>query len=253
MVRRLEQAEATAARVLDAAWHRFSTQPYEAVRLADVAADAGVTVQTLHLRFGTKEGLFTAALQRWMAEQGQRRVDARVGDIEDVVRVLYDNYDDQGEIGLRVIAQEDRIPAIRGYTDVGRRWQRAWVAEGLGPFLAAAPPQARAGTLQMLAVTNAQRAEAAPEVPTVAEAGFPDMTFQPTLVFLAPAAMPAALRERIAGDVRAVAGTPGFAEKLKPLGMAASTSTPEALGQQIATVRQHWTERARAYGVQPAN
>ncbi len=119
--------------------------------------------------------------------------------------------------------------------------------------LAAALPQARAGTLQMLAVTNSQRAEAAPEVPTVAEAGFPDMTFQPTLVFLAPAAMPAALRERIAGDVRAVAGAPGFAEKLKPLGMAASTSTPEALGEQIATVRQHWTERARTYGVQPAN
>jgi hypothetical protein len=78
-----------------------------------------------------------------MEEQGQRRVDARVGDIHDVVRVLYENYDDQGEVGLRVIAQEDRIPAIRAYTDLGRRWQRAWVAEVLGPFLAAAPAESR--------------------------------------------------------------------------------------------------------------
>ena len=102
-----------------------------------------MSVQTLHIRFGTKEELFTAAFRRWMAEQGQRRVDARVGDLEDIVRVLYDNYDDQGEIGLRMIAQEDRIPAIRADTDSGRRWQRRWVGQVFEPFLAAAPPDAR--------------------------------------------------------------------------------------------------------------
>ena len=113
MVRRREQAEATAQRLLDAAWARFSTLPYESVRLSDVAAEAGVTVQTLHTKFGTKEELFTAAMSRWMAAQGSARVVARVGDIDDIVRVLYDNYDDQGEVGLRIIAQEDRIPAVR--------------------------------------------------------------------------------------------------------------------------------------------
>src|SRR5687767_14747433 len=106
MVRRLEQSEATAARLLDAAWQRFSTLPYESVRLTDIAADAGVSVQTLHTRYGTKEELFTVAFRRWMAAQGERRVNARVGDLHDIVRVLYDNYDDQGEIGLRMIAQE---------------------------------------------------------------------------------------------------------------------------------------------------
>ena len=143
MVRRLEQAEATRTRLLDAAWQRFSTLPYESVRLSDVATDAGVTVQTLHTRFGTKDGLLTAALRRWMEEQGSRRVHARVGDVDDVVRVLYDNYDDQGEVGIRVMAQEDRIPVIRTYNDVGRRWHRAWVAEVLEPFLSRAPAAAR--------------------------------------------------------------------------------------------------------------
>jgi AcrR family transcriptional regulator len=142
MVRRLEQAEATARRLLDAAWARFSTSPYESVRLSDVAADAGVSVQTLHLRFGTKDDLFAAALQRWMEQQGTARRDARVGDIEDIVRVLYDNYDDQGEIGLLMIAQEDCTTAIRTYTDFGRRWQRAWVAHVFEPFLARVGPEA---------------------------------------------------------------------------------------------------------------
>jgi len=152
MVRRLEQSEATRARLLDAAWQRFSTLPYESVRLSDVATDAGVTVQTLHTRFGTKDGLLTAALQRWMEQQGERRVHARVGDVEDVVRVLYDNYDDQGEVGLRIIAQEDRIPAIRTYIDMGRRWQRAWVAEVLEPLLAAAAPADRGDLHEALIV-----------------------------------------------------------------------------------------------------
>ena len=144
MVRRLQQSEATAARILDAAWREFSTLPYESVRLRDVADGADVSIQTLHVRFGTKEELFTAAFRRWMAAQGQSRVDARVGDLEDIVRVLYDNYDDQGEIGLRMIAQEERIPAIRIDTDFGRRWQRAWVGHVFEPFLASARPEARA-------------------------------------------------------------------------------------------------------------
>jgi AcrR family transcriptional regulator len=152
MVRRLEQSQATATRVLDAAWERFSTQPYESVRLGDIAHGAGVSVQTLHTRFGTKEEVFTAAYRRWMAAQGARRVAARVGDIEDVVRLLYDNYDDQGRIGLRMIAQEDRIAAIRADTDRGRDWQRGWVAEVFEPFLAAAPPDARADLHEALIV-----------------------------------------------------------------------------------------------------
>ena len=153
MVRRQQQSEATAARILDAAWQRFSTLSYETVRLSDVAADAGVSVQTLHMRFGTKEELFTAAFRRWMAEQGRSRVSARVGDIDDIVRVLYDNYDDQGEIGLRMIAQEDRIPAIRVDTDAGRLWQRRWIGEVFAPFLTAAPPRARADLHDALIVS----------------------------------------------------------------------------------------------------
>lgn len=147
MVRRLEQAEATRTRLLDAAWERFSTEPYEAVRVADIATDAGVTVQTLHARFGTKEELFVAALGRWMEAQGSARVHARVGDVADVVRVLYDNYDDQGAVGLRITAQEDRIPVVHEYLELGRRWQRTWVATMFEPYLRAVPAGRRRSDL----------------------------------------------------------------------------------------------------------
>src|SRR5271154_1779848 len=51
MSARADAANATAERLLEAAWRHFATRPYEQVRLREIAAEAGVTVQTLHLRF----------------------------------------------------------------------------------------------------------------------------------------------------------------------------------------------------------
>ena len=87
----------------------------------------------------------------------------------------------------------------------------------------------------------------------MAEAGFPDLTFQAMLVFLGLRSMPVALRERIAADVRAVAADPGFAERLGPLGMVPRAGTPEELGRVVEENRLHWAERARTHGVRPTN
>ena len=89
------------------------------------------------------------------------------------------------------------------------------------------------------------RSPAAPEVPTAAEAGFPDLTFQGTLAFFGPRGMPTALRERIAARVRAVATHPGFAERLGPLGMCRrrhAGGLADAGGKETA----YWAERRLA-------
>ena len=75
-------------RMLSVAWERFCERPYEQVRLADIAGDAGVTIQTLHSRFGAKEDLFVAAW-RWFARpQGVRRDRVAVGDLRAGIRAL---------------------------------------------------------------------------------------------------------------------------------------------------------------------
>ena len=61
MVARAEAAEATARAIIAAARRLFSELPYDEVSLPAVAAAAGVTVQTLLRRFGSKDGLFAAA------------------------------------------------------------------------------------------------------------------------------------------------------------------------------------------------
>src|SRR4051794_38231921 len=96
MVARARASEASGERMLSAAWMRFCARPYEEVRLAEIAADARVTVQTLHSRFGTKEDLFVAAW-RWFARpQGIRRDRVAVGNLRAGIRALYDDYERDG-------------------------------------------------------------------------------------------------------------------------------------------------------------
>lgn len=134
MVARADAAAATRERLLVAAWHHFSEQPYESVRLADVAADAGVSAQTLHAQFGRKEDLFIAAWRSFADREAARR-DAPIGDVETAVRMIYDSYESAGDAALRVLAQEDRIAAIRKMTDSGRAGHRSWVARTFAPQL----------------------------------------------------------------------------------------------------------------------
>jgi AcrR family transcriptional regulator len=135
MAARAVAAAATRERLLAAAWRHFSEQPYESVRLADVAADAGVSAQTLHTRFGRKDDLFVAAWRWFAAHEGARR-DAPVGELETAVRIIYDSYESAGDAALRVLAQEDRIPAVRKMTDSGRAGHRNWVSRTFAPQLA---------------------------------------------------------------------------------------------------------------------
>jgi AcrR family transcriptional regulator len=154
MVARAEAAAATRDRILAAAWKRFSNRAYEHVRLADIACDAGVSEQTVYSRFGTKDELFVAAWVWAIGPEGTRRDRAPVGDVQEAVRLLYDSYEAQGDASLRLLAEEDRIPAIRQMTDAGRAWHRDWVERTFAPLLAGSRGPARKRRLVALVVAT---------------------------------------------------------------------------------------------------
>ena len=154
MVARADAVAATRERLLASAWRHFSERPYEKVRLADIAADAGVTVQTLHLRFGTKDELFVAAWVWAIGPEGARRDAAPVGDIGTAVRLLYDSYELQGDAVFRMLAAEERIPAIHAMAEAGRAWHRGWVERTFAPLLAGFSGAARERRLVKLIVAT---------------------------------------------------------------------------------------------------
>jgi AcrR family transcriptional regulator len=132
---RAEAAEETRRRILEAVISLHMERFYDQISLEDVAERAGVTVQTVLRRFGTKEGLIDAASEVARERVISQRSEAPVGDVAGAVENLVDHYEEWGESTLRLLAQEDQVPAIRRATDAGRSMHHEWVERTFSPLL----------------------------------------------------------------------------------------------------------------------
>jgi AcrR family transcriptional regulator len=132
---RAKAAAATRERLLAAAWQHFATHPYEDVRLHEIATDAEVTAQTLHTHFGSKDQLLTAAYIWFGQQEITLRDTGPAGDIHRAIEILFDRYEAHGIAILRMLSQEDRIPAIAQMTEAGRAYHREWAAKTFTPLL----------------------------------------------------------------------------------------------------------------------
>jgi len=147
---RSQRSQATADRIREAGWERFSSQSFDEITLAEVAAAAGVSVPTVRSHFGNKEGLFLAGYAAWGLEAIENREAARQEDRVSAVRSLLDDYERQGEIALHLIAEEDRFPAVKEMTDGGRAYHRWWLSEVFRPQLRGLSPATRERRLSQL-------------------------------------------------------------------------------------------------------
>jgi AcrR family transcriptional regulator len=154
MSARADAAAATGERLLAAAWRHFGSRPYEEVRLREIAAEAGVTEQTLLARFHSKEELLTAAYVSWGKRIIAGRDAAPVGRVPEAIENLFDHCEAHGNAVLRMLSQEDRIPAIRELTDMGRVYHREWVGRVFRPLLAGLPRAARERRLTALVIAT---------------------------------------------------------------------------------------------------
>jgi AcrR family transcriptional regulator len=140
---RAASAEATKASILEAFQRRLEGHWFEDIRLEDVARDAGVTVQTVIRLFAGKDGLLVATIDR-MADAINRGRGAPGGDVSLMVKRIVEDYEQVGDLVIRLLAQEERHPAIRKVTDLGRREHRAWMSKAFAAALSALPePEAR--------------------------------------------------------------------------------------------------------------
>jgi AcrR family transcriptional regulator len=135
MVARAEAAATTAERILDAAVEVFWELPTDQISLDEVARRAGVTVQTVIRRFGGRDGLFAVAVERESEKVRQQRDEAVPGDPAGAVRVLIEHYELTGDRVLKMLAEEERMPALKAIVDRGRTLHRAWCARVFAPAL----------------------------------------------------------------------------------------------------------------------
>jgi tripartite-type tricarboxylate transporter receptor subunit TctC len=111
--------------------------------------------------------------------------------------------------------------------------------------LASALPHVQSGRIRILAVTTGQRAPQTPEVPTIAEAGYPGFAASGWSGFVLPAGTPAAIVEKVSADTQAVLREPETAKRIVDRGGIPDPLTPREFTAFIRADIAKWGEVAR--------
>jgi tripartite-type tricarboxylate transporter receptor subunit TctC len=117
--------------------------------------------------------------------------------------------------------------------------------------VAPALPHIRAGKLRAIAVASPQRYTLLPDVPTLAEQGFPGAEAYAWFGLLAPAGTPAEVVAKLNAEANLAFRQPEIAEKLLALGMTPVGGTPDQFGAFIRADIDKWTKLIRARNIKP--
>src|SRR5688500_5313120 len=107
----------------------------------------------------------------------------------------------------------------------------------------------KSGTIRGLAVTSPQRHPRWPDLPTMAEAGVPDMEVPVWTAFFAPARTPAAIVARLQKEVARVVQTPEVRERFDAMGLKPEGSTLAELARVVAQDVTKWPAVAKAANI----
>lgn len=151
---RADTAAATGEKILDAADAVFDQGPIDEFTLNAVAERAGVTVQTILRRFGTRNGLLIATLGRTALRMGRDRRSPGE-DTAAAMDMLIDHYDRFGDRILRLLAAEESNRALHTMVSSGRNYHRRWCEKAFRSALSdlrGAPRERRIA--QLVAITD---------------------------------------------------------------------------------------------------
>jgi tripartite-type tricarboxylate transporter receptor subunit TctC len=110
-------------------------------------------------------------------------------------------------------------------------------------------PHVQSGRVKLLAVTSAQRPESLKSLPTMAEAGYPNVEALAWNGLFVPAGTPAAVIERVNADVNAVLRDPDVHAKLDSAGMTPVGGTAAEFAAVVAADTQRWGAIIRRIGL----
>src|SRR5690606_34601695 len=112
-----------------------------------------------------------------------------------------------------------------------------------------AMPHVKAGRLKALAVTSAVRTRAAPDLPTVAESGFPGYEVTGWFGVLAPAKTPRVLVAKLNGEIVRILRLPEVEQRLIAQAADPVASDPDAFARHIAAETRKWAELIKRTGI----
>ena len=110
-------------------------------------------------------------------------------------------------------------------------------------------PLMQQGQLRALAVTSAQRTPAAPDLPTMTEAGLPGFEVSGWYAVFVPAKTPSAIAAKMHADTVATLAEPAIRVRLEQLGLFVIGSSPAELGQFLKSEMDKWGPLIKDAGI----
>jgi len=117
--------------------------------------------------------------------------------------------------------------------------------------LAPSMPQVRTGKLRAYAVTSEKRSDAAPEIPTMAEAGYPGVVFNLWVGMLAPTGTPAEIVTRLNTEIVKAAQSRELRERLLAEGSEPVTVSPSRMAEVVRQETGRWAKIVKAANITP--
>src|SRR2546421_791117 len=115
-------------------------------------------------------------------------------------------------------------------------------------LMGAGLPQARGAKAKLLAVGTRERSPRAPEVPTMAEAGYPDVVMTVWFGIVAKSGTLDSLVRTLNGHIVSALNSPEVSKRLYDQGFDPSPSTPEEFGAQMRSEREKWGAVVKSSG-----
>jgi len=117
--------------------------------------------------------------------------------------------------------------------------------------LPGALPHIRNNTIRAIAVTSAKRSPFAPDVPTIAEQGFPGFNASAWYALFAPARTPKPIIDKLHDDVGSALEYPAVKSKLNQTATQVETTTPPELARYLKSEMQKWDPIIKQIGIKP--
>jgi tripartite-type tricarboxylate transporter receptor subunit TctC len=109
-------------------------------------------------------------------------------------------------------------------------------------------PHVQGGRLRVIAITSAKRSPLLPDVPTIAESGYPDFDVQSWFGLAAPAGTPKAIVDRLNAELNKAIANPEARKRLTELAATPEPGTPQQFRAHIAAETKRWQEVVKASG-----
>jgi tripartite-type tricarboxylate transporter receptor subunit TctC len=110
-------------------------------------------------------------------------------------------------------------------------------------------PLMRDGKLRGFAVTSIKRSGAAPDLPTMAESGYPGFEAVPWFGLMAPAGTPRAIIDKLHRETAKVLAMPDVRKRLDELGLDLIGGSPEEFAAVIKAETPQWAKVIREAGI----